>query len=110
MESIFENVPDLGDKIIRELDNQTLVKCREVQRSWYNFVNREKVLWFRMIKNYIGIDNEVLKAWRKVLRKMPITFVTQVAIATQRVHAKKQIKQYLPIHALVQLVNIFKGC
>ena len=57
MESIFEKIPDLGDKIIKELDNQTLVKCKEVQRSWNNFINKEKILWFRMIQNYTGVMN-----------------------------------------------------
>ena len=58
MESILEKIPDLGDKIIKELDNQTLVKCKEVQRSWNKFINKEKILWFRMIQKYIGVKNE----------------------------------------------------
>ena len=91
MESIFSKIPDIGDKIIRELDNQSLVKCKEVQRSWYNFINEEKVLWFRMIQNYIGDDNEFLTAWRKVLKRAPIDFVIRLAIATQKVNATYQV-------------------
>ena len=62
MESIFSKIPDLGEKIIKELDKQSLAKCKEVQRSWYDFINEEKVLWFRMIQNYIGDNNEFLAA------------------------------------------------
>ena len=87
MESIFEKIPDLGDKIIKELDNQTLVKCKEVQRSWNKFINKEKILWFRMIQKYIGVKNEFSIAWRKVLTKVPADFVSQVAITTQQFHA-----------------------
>ena len=84
MESIFAKIPDLGDKIIRELDNKSLLRCKEVQRSWYNFINEEKTLWLRMIQNYIGNDNKFLTAWRKVLTKTTIDFVAQIAFATKQ--------------------------
>ena len=99
MERIFLKIPDLAEKIFKELDNQSLVKCKEVQRSWYNFINEEKVLWFRIIQNYIRNDNKFLHAWRKVLTKVPVDFVTQVALATQRFDAEPQIHSLLsPIH------------
>ena len=99
MESIFSKIPDLGEKIFKELDNQSLVQCKEVQRSWYNFINEEKALWFRIIQNYIGDDNEFLAAWRKVLTKAPVDFVTQVALATKHFYAKPQIHSLIsPIH------------
>ena len=88
MESIFAKIPDLGDKIIRELDNKSLVRCKEVQRSWYNFINEEKTLWLRMIQNYIGDDNKFFKVWRKVLSKAPVDFVAQISFATKRSHSK----------------------
>ena len=88
MESVFLKIPDLGEKIFKELDNQSLVECKEVQRSWYNFINEEKVLWFRLIQNYISDDNEFLAAWRKVLTKAPVEFVIQVALATQQLNAE----------------------
>ena len=93
MERIFLKIPDLAEKIFKELDNQSLVKCKEVQRSWYNFINEEKVLWFRIIQNYIRKDNEFLQAWRKVLTKAPVDFVTQVALATQQFYADLATQQ-----------------
>ena len=62
---MLSKIPDLGDKIFRELDNQSLVKCKEVQSLWYNFINEEKVLWFRMIQNYIGDVHEFSTVWSK---------------------------------------------
>ena len=99
MESIFSKIPDLGEKIFKELDNQSLVKCKEVQRSWYNFMKEEKVLWFRMIQNYLGDQNDFLTAWKKVLKQVPVDFVTQVAIATQKFNARHRMhSQNNPIH------------
>ena len=98
MEIIFAKIPDLGEKILKELDNQSLVKCKEVQRSWYNFVIEEKVLWVRMIQNNIGDENEFLTTWRKVLRKAPVDVVTHIAIATQLLPAKYKERVISPIH------------
>ena len=93
MERIFLKIPDLAEKIFKELDNQSLVKCKEIQRSWYNFINEEKVLWFRIIQNCIGNDNEFLQAWRKVLTRAPVDFVTQVALATEQFYAELATQQ-----------------
>ena len=102
MESIFARIPDLGEKIFKEIDNQSLVKCKEVQSSWYNFINEEKVLWFRMIQNYIGDVHEFSTVWRKVSRRVSVDFVTQIAIATQQFHGKRKIhSQTSPIHVAV---------
>ena len=99
MESIISKIPDLGDKIFMELDNESLVKCKEVQRAWYNFINEEKGLWFKMIQNYIGDVNGFSTAWRKVLRRVPVEFTMQIAIATQQFYAEYEIhSQTSPIH------------
>ena len=84
MESIFSKIPDLGEKIFKEIDNQSLVKCKEVQRSWYNFIKEEKVLWFRMIQNYLGDQNDFIMAWTEVLKKVPVVFVMHLAIAMKK--------------------------
>ena len=99
MEGIFAKIPDIGEKIFKEMDNHSLVKCKEVQRSWYNFINEEKVLWFRMIQNYVGDNNEFLLAWKKVLKRAPIDFVSHLAIATHKFNAIHQLQFYnSPIH------------
>ena len=51
MDNLFAKIPLLGNKILRELNNQTLVKFREVKKSWQLFINEEKILWVR-IKNF----------------------------------------------------------
>ena len=99
MEGIFSKIPGLGEKIFKKLDKQSLVKCKEVQRSWYKFMQKEKVLWFRMIQNYLGDHNDFLTAWRTVLKQVPVDFVMQVAIATQKFNARHRMhSQNNPIH------------
>ena len=50
MENIFEKIPKVGEQILRQLDNQSLVRCKDVNGSWYKFIDSEKVLWFRIIQ------------------------------------------------------------
>ena len=111
MENIFSKIPDLGKKIFKELGNQSLVTCKEVQRSWYNFVNEEKVIWFRIIQNCICNDNEVIPIWSKVLTKAPVDFVIKVALATLQFEAKDEIQFHIsPINvaACVGSVDLYK--
>ena len=60
-----------------------------------------------MIQNYISDDNEFLSAWRKVLRKEPVDFVTHFAIATQKVNAIDQVQSRdSPIHVAASVGNV----
>ena len=58
MEEIFARFPKLGKGILNNLDDENLVKCKEVKRSWHSFMDGEKFYWRRVIKKYIdGIKN-----------------------------------------------------
>ena len=99
MEGIFTKIPVLGDQIMRELDNHSLVKCKKVQRSWYSFIYAEKI--------HIGDDNECVTAWRKILRKASVDFVTHVALATQQYHEKYIVHSGIsPIHVAATNGNV----
>ena len=108
MQSVFVKIPVLGDKIIRELDNSSLVKCKEVKRSWYNFIKAEKILWFRKIQNCIGDENKFSKARKKLLTKVSSDLVMQVAIGCQQACATFQIFniQISPIHMAAAAGNL----
>ena len=50
MENIFLRFPQMGESIIRLLDNKSLVLCREVNKKWKNFIDCQKILSVRMIQ------------------------------------------------------------
>ena len=111
MEGIFSKIPDLGEKIFKEIDAQSLVTCKEVQRSWCNFINGEKVIWFRMIQKCIGNDNKFITVWRKVLTKAPVDFVIKVALTTRQCEANNEIQFPIsPIHLATRVgsVDLYK--
>ena len=83
MEELFQRFPDLCFGIFGQLDNQNLVKSKEVAVSWCSFINF-KISWIRMIQKY---GNENIKedpdTWRKVMFKNPHEVVKKLAIGLQ---------------------------
>ena len=52
MEEFLERFPEVGEEIFKQLNNQSLAKCKEVSRSQFKFLEENKVLWRRMIEKY----------------------------------------------------------
>ena len=49
MENVLLRFPHLAEQICQELGNQDLIKCKELSRSWKEFVEDQKFYWIRMI-------------------------------------------------------------
>ena len=55
MEEVCARFPFLAEEIMKELDYQSLAKCREVGRKICGFLDNGRVLWKQMIlKNIAG--------------------------------------------------------
>ena len=52
MENFLLRFPGVAEEIFKQLDNQTLTKCKEVDRTWRNFLDQNKLMWTRMIQKY----------------------------------------------------------
>ena len=57
IEEIFWRFPHIGCKILEELDNQSLVKCYEVNKWWKKYVGGQKTVFIRKIQKNIGVSN-----------------------------------------------------
>ena len=53
MEEVLLRFHYVGQQIFEQLDNKSLVKCREVARSWQQFIDNKKLSWIRIIKKYL---------------------------------------------------------
>ena len=101
MENILTKIPTVGDKILKELDNKSLVKFKKVKKSWYKFVKKEKVQWIRIIQNCIGHRNKFSTAWAKVLTRIPIDFLKQISISTLQYQKECPKSPMSPIHVAI---------
>ena len=69
MEDLLLRFPHISEEIFGNLNDKSLVECREVCKSWCNSVD-DKQCWVRLIRNYTRLcHKDFQKSWRKVLRK-----------------------------------------
>ena len=52
MEDLCERIPLLGKLVFTNLDNQSLTNFREVSRRLNESLDKERLLWLRIIKNH----------------------------------------------------------
>ena len=69
MEDVILRFPHLAEKILDSLESKSLTTCREVSRSWDNFVNKKKFFLIRFIEKVVVFFHELGDDWKKVFKK-----------------------------------------
>ena len=75
MENICVRFPHLLEQINRLLDNNSLIKCKEVSRTMSSIIDDQESGTFltkRVIHRYIKNYKEFAEEWKVVLKKLPI--------------------------------------
>ena len=49
MEDFIFRFPHIAEKIFEQLDNKSLANCREVTKSWHNFLDEINLIWIRIV-------------------------------------------------------------
>ena len=73
--------PCLTEKILGQLDNETLERFKEVSRSLNMTVENQRIYWIRMIQNYTKKNNKFEKEWKEAVQKTPIESMKRIARA-----------------------------
>ena len=63
MEEVNLRFDHLGKQIYDSLDNVSLVKCKEVSSPWKTFVENQKFLYTRIIRQHVEKFHELGTAW-----------------------------------------------
>ena len=61
IEETFLRFPHLGEQILENLDNQSLLKCKQVSRQWSDFIIETKALPIELLRKYTFIPVARLK-------------------------------------------------
>ena len=69
---ICERYPLVGEIIFGYLDDQSLKQSRKVCTTWSTFLNSKPFYWIRLMKNYIGGQEEFFDDWKRFFYKIPI--------------------------------------
>jgi len=76
MEEVLRRFQHIGKQIFEELDNESLAKCGQADRSWNVFIDNQKFSWIRKIR-FCSLDsNEPLKI---ILKQTKLNIVKDLA-------------------------------
>ena len=104
MEVIFRRFPRLGKGILDQVDEKTLVKSRELNRTWRIFIDGEKTIWLRMIQKHIT-DINITQDWQIAVFKIPIDTLRELAMAVSQFYKSEPArfdKKWSPLHITVE--------
>ena len=99
MEDIFIRFPQISELVLKNLDNQSLVKCRLVSRKLKTCIDEEKILWLRIIQKYYeDLDRYPCsefprKMWKMVLDKTPTETIKELAITVHQFLQQKDTSE-----------------
>ena len=79
IEEIFAILPNLNEDIFGRLDNRSLVSCREVSKTWQEYVDSQRVYWIRQILKFNPSQSKFHGEWKIVLEKTPIESLKKFA-------------------------------
>jgi len=89
MDNIISRFPGLAARIFDSLDDENLVNCKTVSRSWSEFTENE-VFYFRRIIKKLIIDYEDFKeTWKLVMKKADIEMLKELSLV---------VKYFLSMH------------
>ena len=85
MEEICLRFPHLMEQINEELDNQSLIECKEVCRMMCSIIqNQKRFLTITLIQCHVKTPFE--KEWKMVLQKLPVERLNKFTIWVKDFH------------------------
>ena len=81
MDIFVKRFPLLAEKISNNLDNQSLVKFKKVNRENVEFMIQNRFYWIRILKNYNAYFETSKESWKKSISKTPTEFIRHLAMA-----------------------------
>ena len=66
MEEVLTRFPYLGENILQKLDSKSLIECKEVNRTFKNFMKVEKSSYLHVIQWYTNCSESLM---RKIVEK-----------------------------------------
>ena len=110
MEVFFVRFPHLSEMIFDELDNQNLSKCREVCKSWKDYLVVQKFLHIRFIKEKLKKFDVPMQPWKEVFEKSNTMTIIRLAMSVDQMPLKTYFtdsKGLHPLHFVAASGNLF---
>ena len=86
MEEVNLRFQHISEQIFCCLDNKSLANCKEVCRSWNNFLDGQKFLHARIILETVTKVHKVEKSWFKVFKKSNTKIILDLRTAVEHLY------------------------
>ena len=83
LRDFYVEYPNLNDKILNDLNDESLAKLRETCPKFNAAVTSVKLFWVRMIQSYVTNIEEYSQIWKKVVDQKSVKVIMEVALAVQ---------------------------
>ena len=104
MENILERFPVVAKNIFNNLDNQSLVRAKNVCRTWRNSITSQKFSWIRKIQTVIDDEQEFTSNWQRVLVRTSVETVKELSVAVHQFYQLDESRyneKWSPLHITV---------
>ena len=81
MEVTISRFSHLGEGIFNLLDNQNLVKCRKINKSWRDYLDKQRFLEIRKIKETVAQFHEIGGEWKKFFETASTKTIMDLGLA-----------------------------
>jgi hypothetical protein len=102
MEEVLGRFPHLGDKIFKKLDSKSLINCKEVDRTFKNFMKVEKKTYLHAIQWFTNCSESLMG---KIVEKSGATIIILTILREIYGNFMKGTKQH---HKYLQVILILK--
>lgn len=93
MEEVLLRFAHLGEKIFDLLNDQSIIKCKKVSKTWNSLIADQNSSWIRIIKKYDEKTNKNHKRcprrWRRAFAKIKFEDLNQFALRLLSIKLKK---------------------
>ena len=85
MENFWRRFPLASEAILKNLDDKSLARGKEVSRGMFEIMDKNgRVFWIRSIKNLNKHLKRHEESWKQVVNKAPVAILKQLAIASHK--------------------------
>ena len=84
MEELCQRFPSIAQKTMNNVDNKTLIDFKEASKITYDFLEKERFYWIRIIQKYKCLIGELKDVWVKVVKKTPAEIIKELAVAVHQ--------------------------
>ena len=84
IDEIMIRFPILFQGILNELDNNSLAKCRTINKHCQNFIDNERFVLFRKLQKYHSNMEEFFEQWKKVTQNASKETIRELSVTVYK--------------------------